>query len=182
MTVTICLLRGVNVGGHNKIPMAGLRELCGSLGLKDAQTLIQSGNVVFRTPARKLPKLAEEIAEAIERAFGFRPGVVLRTAAEWREAMARNPFEGREGVEPGKLLVFFLASEPSEEGRTKARAIPAHPDQMHMEARELFVYFPNGMGKAKLSMAAVERAMRVAGTGRNWNTVMKLMEMADDLD
>src|SRR5262249_15226050 len=116
MPVVISLLRGVNVTGNNKIPMEALRQLCESLGLRGAQTYIQSGNVVFRTNAKDLATLAKRIEDAIEKKFGCRPGVTLRTTAELKNVIARNPFARRRDIEPSKLLVnFFLTTEPSAE-------------------------------------------------------------------
>jgi uncharacterized protein (DUF1697 family) len=181
MPVVISMLRGVNVGGHNKIKMDALRELCASLKLRDPQTYVQSGNVVFRSDDRDLVPLGRRIEQAIERKFGFRPAVILRTAAELRDVIARNPFASRPGIEPGKLLVTFLASEPGAEARTKLLAIKTDPEELHIDGRELYTYFPNGMGRPKLSWPTVERTLAIRGTGRNWNTVVKLLEMAESL-
>jgi uncharacterized protein (DUF1697 family) len=95
MPVVICLLRGVNLGGHSKIKMDMLRTLCESLGLENPQTYIQSGNVVFKTKQRNLKQLAGKIEEAIEGKVGFRPDVILRTVAELAETLAKNPFAKR---------------------------------------------------------------------------------------
>src|SRR5262245_42264379 len=107
MPVMISLLRGVNLGGNNLIKMDALRALYGSLKLREAQTYVQSGNVVFRTEEDDAAKLAARIEKRIERDFGFRPAVVVRSVPEWRDAIARNPFAGRSGIEPGKLVVMF---------------------------------------------------------------------------
>jgi len=179
MPAVIALLRGVNVGGNNIIKMEALRSLCCALGLQDAQTYVQSGNVVFRSKAANLPKLAAQIESAIEAEAGFRPSVILRTAAEWKDAISRNPFAGRSGIEPGKLLLYALASDPGDDARNRVRAIPAAPEELHIHNRELYIYFPNGQGRPRLSMPAVERALKVPGSGRNWNTVLKLLEMAE---
>src|SRR5208337_1235944 len=92
MTVIISMLRGVNVGGHNKIRMDSLRDLYASLGLRDPQTYVQSGNVVFRADAKNILPVSKQIEDAIEQKFGFRPGVILRTASDLRDVIARNPF------------------------------------------------------------------------------------------
>src|SRR5215813_3406502 len=113
MPVVISMLRAVNVGGHNLIRMEALRTVYESLGFQDSQTYVQSGNVVFRTKERNLPRLTIQIEE-IERAFGFRPAVIVRTPAELRDVIARNPFAERPGIEPNKLLVVFLAGTPDE--------------------------------------------------------------------
>jgi uncharacterized protein (DUF1697 family) len=179
MPVVISLLRSVNVGGHNKIPMDALRELFQSLKLRNPQTYVQSGNVVFQSQERDLALQSRRIAQAIERKFGHRIEVVLRTTAELRDVIARNPFDGRSGIEPGKLLVTFLAAEPSAAARAKVLAIKTDAEELHLDGRELFTYFPNGMGRPKISWPLVERSLGVPGTGRNWNTVTKLLEMAE---
>ena len=182
MPVYIALLRGVNLVSHNRIKMDALRTVCESIKLHDVQTYIQSGNIVFRTKETNEAKLAARIERAIETELGCRPPVILRTTSQWKEAIARNPFAARTGIEPGKLLVHFLAGDPGEEARAKARAIPAAPEELHVLERELFIHYPNGMGRPKLSMAAVERALKVTGSGRNWNSVLKLLEMAERLE
>jgi len=182
MPVIICLLRGVNVGGHNLIKMDALKALCVSLKLKDPQTYVQSGNVIFSTEENDLAKLGTRIQDAIERKIGFRPNVMLRTAAEMRKVVARNPFAKRSGIEPGKLLVNFLAADPGKDAREKALAIKIGPEEMHLIGREAYIYFPNGQGRSKLPWAAIERALGTSGTGRNWNSVTKMLEMAKKME
>ena len=181
MTAMICLLRGVNVGGHNQIKMDVLRALCESLGLHSAQTYIQSGNVVFRTKERNAAKLAAQIECAIEKKHGFRPDVVLRTASEMRDVIARNPFSERKGIEPNKLAVMFLARESEPNVQDAVRKIKPEVEELHLLGRELYIYFPDGMGRSKL-VPLLARALKNSGTGRNWNTVVKLLEMAENLD
>jgi uncharacterized protein (DUF1697 family) len=182
MAVIICMLRGVNVGGHNQIKMDALKALCVSLKLKDPQTYVQSGNVIFQTDEKDLAKLTKRIQDAIERKVGFRPGVVLRTATDVKEVVARNPFAGRSGIEPGKLLVNFLAAEPDREAREKALAIKIGPEELHLLGREAYIYFPNGQGRSKLPWSKIERALGTSGTGRNWSSVTKMLEIAEKLE
>ena len=176
------MLRGVNVGGHNKIKMDALKSLCVSLKLKDPQTYVQSGNVIFSSGEKDLAKLARRIQDAIETTVGFRPDVMLRTLAELQEVVARNPFAKRSGIEPGKLLVNFLAADPSKGAREKALAIKVGPEEMHLMGREAYIYFPNGQGRSKFPWAAIERALGASSTGRNWNSVTKMLEMAEKLE
>ncbi|MGZ4840281.1 MAG: DUF1697 domain-containing protein [Candidatus Angelobacter sp.] len=182
MPVIICMLRGVNVLGHNKIKMDALKALCVSLKLQDPQTYIQSGNVIFRTEENDLAKLARRIQGAIERKIGFRPEVILRTAWELREVIARNPFSKRSGIEPNKLLVTFLAAAPAKEARGQALAIKIDPEELHIIGREVYIYFLNGQGRSKLSWSKIERTLQTSGTGRNWNSVTKMLEMAEKLE
>ncbi len=178
MGVFIAMLRGVNVGGR-RIKMDALRKLCPALRLRDACTHLQSGNLVFRADGEGAA-IARRLETAIEREFGFHSDVIVRTTEEIREVISRSPF-GARGLEPSKILVYFLAGEPSAEARTKISRMETSPEELHMHAREVFIYFPNGMARPKLSMAAVDRALQVPGTGRNWNTAVKLLEIAESL-
>ena len=182
MPVVICLLRAVNVGGHNQIKMDALRSLCESLQLQNPQTYVQSGNIVFKTKEKDLTRLAERIGNEIQRKFKFRPEVILRTASDLRTVIASNPFANRRHIEPGKLLVSFLASDPGAEGRQQLLKIKADPEELRIDGRELYIYFPNGQGKTKLSFPLIDRTLKTVGTGRNWNTVTKLLEMAETLE
>jgi uncharacterized protein (DUF1697 family) len=176
------MLRGVNVGGHRLIKMDSLRALYESLKLRDPQTYVQSGNVIFWTTERNLPRLAQRIEGGIEQSWGFRPGVMLRTAAEMRDVIARNPFARRRGLEPSRLLVTFLGADPSPEARDKILQIKTDPEELHIDGRELYIYYPNGMGRSKLSPAVLERTLQTSGTGRNWNSVTKMLEIAEKLE
>jgi uncharacterized protein (DUF1697 family) len=182
MAAIVCMLRGVNVGGNNLIKMEVLRALCASLKLQNAQTYVQSGNVVFATAERDLDRLADRIEAAIEKTAGFRPTVILRTAAEMRDIVERNPFAGRSGLEPGKLIVAFLANDPGQEARERLGAVKADPEEYHFGGRELYVYYPNGMGRSKFTAAVIERTLKTGATARNWNTVTKLLDMAGALE
>jgi uncharacterized protein (DUF1697 family) len=182
MGVIVAMLRGVNVGGHNKIKMQELRALCASLKLRNAQTYVQSGNVVFRTEERDLELLTKRMETGIGKKFGFRPSVILRTTAEMRGVIARNPFAKRRGIEPGKLLVTFLVGEPSAEAREKLREMKPEPEELRIDGREVYIYFPNGMGRSKLPWPAIGEILKTSGTGRNWNSVMKLLEMAEQME
>ena len=177
MAVIISMLRGVNVGGHNKIKMDALRALYESLKLRDAQTYVQSGNVVFRTDEQDVSRLTKRIEDGIERKFGFRPDVVLRTAEEMKDVVARNPFAKRRGIEPNKLLVTFFASDPGAEAREKVLQIKCDPEELRIEGRELYVYFQNGMGKSKLTNAYFDSKLKTISTVRNWRTILALLEM-----
>jgi uncharacterized protein (DUF1697 family) len=176
------MLRGVNVGGNNLIKMDALKALCVSLKLKDPQTYVQSGNVIFRTEEKDMAKLTKRIQSAIEREVGFRPDVILRTLSELKEAIAQNPFAGRSGIEPNRFLVTFLAADPGKEALEKALAIETAPEELRILGREAYIYFPNGMARPKMSWPKIERALGTTGTGRNWNSVTKMLEMAEKME
>jgi len=155
MPAIVSMLRGVNVGGHNMIKMEALRALYTSLKLRDPRTYVQSGNVVFHAAARDLVKLGVQIEKAIEQSVGFRPTVVLRTAAEMRDVVERNPFAGRSGIEPGKLAVVFLARDPGQEALDRLVSLQPAPEELRVGGRELYVYYPEGMGRSKFSAAVM---------------------------
>jgi uncharacterized protein (DUF1697 family) len=182
MPAILCMLRGVNVGGHNKIKMESLRSLCESLKLQSPQTYIQSGNVVFQTSEQNLAVLSKRIQDALEANFGFRPEVVLRTASELRHIIARNPFASRHGIDPAKLHVAFLASDPGKAARDNLAKLDTRGEELHARGSELYVYYKNGMGQTKLTAAAIDKVLNTPATSRNWNTVLKLHEMAEALE
>ena len=180
--VIICLLRGVNIGGHHKIKRDALRKLYENLGFQGVQPYLQSGNVVFRSKTANIPKLARRIEDAIERTFGFRVVVVLRTAAELRDAFARNPVAQRRGIDPKKFAVIFLQQKPSAECLQNALQINTAPEELWIDGCEAYAYYPNGMGRPKMPWPTIERALKTTGTSRNWNTVTKLLELAEALE
>jgi uncharacterized protein (DUF1697 family) len=181
MHVVISMLRGVNVGGHHLIRMGVLKALCESLGLRNVQTYLQSGNVIFATNERDLDRLALAIENAIEQRCGFRCDVILRTTAELRDVILASPFAARQGIHPGKLAVIFLAEDPGQEAHDKVLALKIEPEELRMAVREYYIYFPFGMGQSK-APAAIAKALKVSGTGRNWNSVTKILEMAEKLE
>jgi uncharacterized protein (DUF1697 family) len=182
MPVLVSLLRGINVGGHNKVKMEALRGLYESLGLRDVQTYLQSGNVVFRTRERELARISRLIEDGIEKKFGFRTDVIIRTPAELRGVIARNPFAKRCGIDPSRLLVTFLAAGPCPEVREKVSGIDTRPEELSVDGREFYIYFAGSMAHPKISWMAVAKMLKTPGTGRNWNTVRKLLEIAEKLE
>jgi uncharacterized protein (DUF1697 family) len=179
--IVVCMLRGVNLGPHKRMKMDALQELCLSLDLECPRTHLQSGNILFKTRSRDLVGLAPIIEKAIERRFGFHSDVILRSGSELRQIVAKNPFARRKGIEPNKLLVTFLASDPGEEARARIRQVKAEPEEMWIDGRELFIYFPDGLARPKLSIPFLEKTLKTSGTGRNWNTVTKLLELAEEM-
>jgi uncharacterized protein (DUF1697 family) len=181
MPVLISMLRGVNVGGHNKIKMDALRALYESLKLDSPRTYVQSGNVIFRTKEKNSAALAKKIQSAIERKFGFRPEVILRTTGEMRTAIAASPFAGR-NLEPGKTVMTFLAGDARLEAANELLALKNFPEELHLLGRELHIYFPDGIGKSKLPWPKIEKLLATPGTARNWNSLTRMMAMAEEME
>jgi uncharacterized protein (DUF1697 family) len=181
MPVFVSMLRGVNLG-KRRVKMPVLAAVYKSLGFEDVKTYVQSGNVVFRTKLRDLKKVAKLIEDAIEKEFGFHSDVHLRTTAEMREVVAKNPFAKRKDVIPGKLLVSFLPSAPSASACEKLAAMDIAPEELHVVGREMFIYFPNGQARPRLKWPLVDKILTVTSTGRNWNSVTALLAMAEELE
>jgi uncharacterized protein (DUF1697 family) len=185
MAVLISMLRGVNLGSHNRVKMDALCDLYEELKLESPRTYVQSGNVIFTTKEKDTAKLTKKIQNAIEKTFQCRPEVILRTTGEMKKAVAANPFSGRRNIEPGKLLVTFLAAEPPQEAQAslaKLVSVKKYPEELHIVGRELYIYFPNGAGKSRLPWSQVDRLLKVTGTARNWNSVLAILKMAQELE
>jgi uncharacterized protein (DUF1697 family) len=180
MGVFVAMLRAVNVGGRNMVKMEELRGLCSSLGCSEVQTYVQSGNVVLRSGLEE-ETLRKRLEDGIEKAFGFRTLVVLRSAAELKAVIERNPFPEYPRAAPAKLHVNFLYADPGEERRAAVRAMRVDPEELRLEGREIYVYYPVGAGLSKLRWTPIDKALGTAGTARNWNTVVKLFAMAEEL-
>ncbi len=175
MTTLIALLRGINVIGNNKLPMKELSALLTDMGLRDVQTYIQSGNVVFRSNLKNKTALAAKITAAIEAQHGFAPQVLLLDVDELRKAIAGNPYP--EAVtEPRLLHLFFLDEAPQHPDLKALEAIRLDSERFKLIGKVFYLHTPDGFGPSKLS-GRVEKALGVAATARNWNTVRKLAEM-----
>jgi Uncharacterized protein conserved in bacteria len=182
MTAFICLLRGVNVGGNKMLRMDALKKLCGSLKLKDAQTYLQSGNVVFRSDETDRAVLVRRLEEGIRKATALDVRVILRTTAEMRKVIAANPFTMSPERNPSALLVAFLNGDLGKEAQTLLSQLKTDSEELHFGARELYIYFHAGIADSKLSNALTEKKLKVNVTARNWNTVNALLRMAEEME
>jgi len=171
----VALLRGINLGARNKVSMADLRELLTGLGAEDVTTYVQSGNVVFTSPAAIAKPAA--IEARIARDLGLDLTVLVRTPAELERLVARNPFT-KKATESKQLHVTFLADSPPASRVKELDPERSPPDEFRVVGREAYLYCPNGYGRSKLSNAYFEQKLGVAATTRNWNTVTKLAELA----
>lgn len=160
MPTFIALLRGINVGGRKQLAMSELKSMCESLGYTNVRTLLNSGNVVFEARKADAGKLEEQTGAK----------VVIRTPEELQDVIAGNPWKGRDG---SRLLVMFLERDPG----AKPLDWPG-PEEVHLDGRHLYLYYPNGAGRSKLTNAFIEKRLDVSGTARNWNTILKLAALA----
>lgn len=172
----ISLLRGINVGGHNKLPMAELRELFIAAGCAEIRTYIQSGNVVFRAADAEREELAIRLADAIEESKGFRPGIMLLTRDDLEAAAEANPFP-EAASEPKALHLWFMARAPDDPNLDSLDDLRIPTERYELRGAVFYLWPPDGIGRSKLA-GRVERALGVEATARNWRTVEKLCELA----
>ena len=177
MTAFVSLFRGINVGGHQQVRMDELKALHASLGLRDVVTYIQSGNVVCTSDDTNMTQLRQQIEEGFAQKFGFRVNVILRTAADLDAIIANNPFQSQSIQEPKRLLVLFLATSPESSGLEDLQKTYSGPEELRLIGQDLYIYYPNGIGRSKLSLTLLEKKLKAVGTGRNWNTVLQLQKM-----
>jgi len=165
--------------GHNSIKMADLADLYEKLGFNDAETYIQSGNVIFTFSGDMSESLlSEKIEKAIQEKFNYNIPVMLRTIEEIRGLYADNPFLEEEKFDPSRMAVLFLHDEVSDLQAEKVKYVDYPPDKFKIKGREIFIFCPNGFGKTKLYTNFFENKMKVTGTARNWKTVETLLKIA----
>jgi len=177
MATFVSLFRAINVGGNNLVRMDALKAMHEALGLKNVSTYLQTGNVVFDSDDTDPNQLAAQIAIEFEKTFGFRSEVMVRTAAELKEIFNKNPFYNQPEKETRWVAVIFLTAQPDQQAQQALLNNYKGLEELFVIDQELFVYYPDGIGRSKLTTAVIEKNLKVAGTGRNWNTVIKLLEM-----
>jgi uncharacterized protein (DUF1697 family) len=172
----VALLRGINVGGKNMLPMKALAEIFVKAGCRDVVTYIQSGNVVFSAPASVLKKLPGAVSAKIAETFGHRVPVVVRSHEELAALIRDNPFR-KAGESEKTLYVAFLADLPGAEAVAKMEPNRSPPDRFVVLGKHVHLHLPNGAGNSKLTNAWMDSRLSTISTMRNWATVLKLHEM-----
>jgi uncharacterized protein (DUF1697 family) len=174
MGVYVALLRGVNVGGNNKLPMKSLCALCEAQGCANVQSYIQSGNVVFKATAKIAKAFSAKLKSQIKEELGFETTVILRTGAEMNAIVANNPF-----AETKFCHVMFLANEPNLTDVVKLNPICEGEEAFSLRGKEIFLYLPNGVGNSKMASYSFDKILRTVGSTRNWQTVQKLVALSN---
>jgi uncharacterized protein (DUF1697 family) len=181
MPTCIVLLRAVNVGGTGKLPMADFRAVLEKLGYNRVETYIQSGNAVFETGA-KAEKVASTIAAALEKHLGAPVGVIVRTTDQLKRLIDSNPYATEAAANGALVHAAFLAGPAGEDAEAALATIvaryPARRDRYTLDYDAIYFHFPDGAGETKFTGKTLDKAIGVIGTGRNWNTILKLYEIA----
>jgi uncharacterized protein (DUF1697 family) len=175
MSTYVALIRGINVGGNQMLPMKDLVKLMEKNACTDVRTYIQSGNVVFCSTS-DAASVAKRLSSAIEKGHGFEPRVLVLTAAELAKAAAANPFPEAE-QDPKTVHLFFLAARPTKADLKGMDALKTRTERYALKGTVFYLHTPDGFGTSKLA-ARVEKLLGVEATARNWRTVGKLLELA----
>jgi uncharacterized protein (DUF1697 family) len=176
-TTHIALLRGINVGKAKQIPMAGLRALLEGAGYTDVRTLLRSGNVVLTAASKDPAAVAADVERLIEGQYGFSSRVVVRSRAQVQAVVDRDPFAGV-ATDGAKYLVGFCAAKPAKGVLDGLDPEVFAPERWVLDGDTLYLWLPGGINDSKLVKATSDKALGVAVTARNWNTVRKLLELA----
>src|SRR4051812_5769091 len=174
MTGYIALLRAVNVAGHNKIGMADLRELLTELGFADARSLLQSGNLLFQSALGTSAEVERVLERGARKRLGLETDFFARTAKDWKKLVADNPFPEQAQRDPGHLVVMFLKDAPPRENVAALEKAIVGREVVRAKGRHAYIVYPDGIGRSRLTTALIEKKLDTRGTGRNWNTVLKL--------
>jgi len=177
MSVHIALLRGINVGGHHKLPMKDLAAMFAQAGCDDVRTYIQSGNVVFAADDAPADRIVAVITASISRRFGFDIPLVMRTADELATIVSANPYATPDADER-ELYVAFLAQVPDAAAVDGLDPLRSPPDEFVVNGGEIYLRFPKGVGHTKLTNAYFDAKLKTISTVRNWRTTKKLLELA----
>jgi len=175
MAAYVALLRAVNLAGKNTISMADLRVVAEKAGLSEPRTLLNSGNLVFESSARASAGLEKLLETALSRELQLATPVVVRSVSEWRAAIEDNPFTAQARKAPGQLLLMPLKGKPVKGGLAALEQAIVGRESVKAVGSALYLVYPDGVGRSKLTSALIEKKVGVAGTARNWNTVQKLL-------
>jgi uncharacterized protein (DUF1697 family) len=178
MTTYVVLLRGINVGGNKRIKMGDLRNALTTAGIENPRTLLQSGNVVVESNA-DTAALADIVETTIQSTFGFQSTVIVRTADEIRDLLTNRPFTA-EQIEDGRFAhVGFCRDKPDRDGFEALQEAHEGSEELKLVGREIFVYYPDGSGRSKVTNSVIEKHLATPTTSRNWNTVEKIGSMLE---
>jgi len=178
MPTYIALLRAVNLGGATQVSMTALRELLTRMGFDDVRSVLQSGNLVFRTEGASASELELRLESQVEETLKLHTDFFVRTEAEWRAIIAQNPFPREAERDPGHLLVTALKLAPKVKEWKALQAAIQGPERVNGLGRQAYIVYPDGTGRSKLTLRLIETKLGSRGTSRNWNTVNKLATLA----
>jgi len=176
----VALLRGINVGGSAMIAMADLQALLESLGFAPVRSLLQSGNLVFEAKAGTLAQIKKSLETATAKQFGHPVDYFVRSAEEWNSIIGSNPYKKEASDDPSHLVVMCLKNAPHAAELTALKKAIAGREYFQCRGRELYVVYPDGIGRSKFTNSLIERKLSTRATARNWSTSLKIGAILND--
>lgn len=176
MTKWIALFRGINVGGNNKLPMKELRDLVSELGFDDPKTYIQSGNLVFGSTEKDVAKLEKQIADAVEKRFGFRAFILIRKVVDIKHALDHNPF-AKKVTEGKQCHIYFLEGDDGKYDEAALKQLATETEEFALKGDLLYLFAPEGVGNSKLA-EKLPKYLPKRYTARNLNSVQAVLDLA----
>lgn len=180
MPTFIGLLRAINLGSHNKVAMADLKALLAELGMKNPQSILQSGNLVFECAPRATAALEKLLEASAAKTLGLRTDFFVRTGAEWQQAIADNPFPKAAKLDPSHTVLMCLKDAPPPAAVKALQEAIKGREVVKAKGRHAYFLYPDGIGTSKLTITVIEKKLGTTGTARNWNTVLKLGALTGD--
>lgn len=178
MPTYVSVLRAINLGSHHRIAMGDLKAMCARIDLEDAQTLVASGNLVFKSAIKSSAKLEQILESASTRHLGVTTDYFVRSAAEWQDIIDANPFRAEAKSDPARVVMMCLRDAPTPAQVSALQATIKGREMVRAKGKHAYFVYPDGQGRSKLTIAMIEKALGTRGTARNWNTVLKLGELS----
>jgi uncharacterized protein (DUF1697 family) len=178
VTTFVGLLRAVNLGSHQRIGMSALRVFTEDLGFLNVRTILQSGNLVFEGERQNPNNLENLLEKNAKTALQLGTDFFVRSAKDWKVLVEENPFPEEANQTPGRLLVMFLKDPPKANGLKALRDVMRGPEILEIVGKQAYIIYPDGVGRSRLTNAAIEAKLGTRATGRNWNTVLKIAALA----
>ncbi|MGK0190052.1 MAG: hypothetical protein ACI9R3_005872 [Verrucomicrobiales bacterium] len=175
-TIYVALLRGINVGGKNRIPMKELAPLCAALGWKSVETYLQTGNVIF-TSTRAASTLESDLERAIVSHFDFSIPIIVRNAIDFEKCIVESPLKNQAKTDPSRVLLYLAKRPIDNDAHRNLESRSTAGECVFVYHQSLWIHFPSGVGSSKLTSAVIDKAVGSTATGRNWNTASKIREM-----
>jgi uncharacterized protein (DUF1697 family) len=175
--MNVALLRSINLVSHKRVDMNDLREVCSGLGLVQVRPLLQTGNVIFESASRPTTKIEQRLKTAAAERLALDTDFFVRTADEWKAIVAGNPFREAAHRDPAHLLVVFLKDAPDTTHVEALQAAIKGRERVATHGRQAYIVYPDGIGRSRVTSSLIEHKLATRGTGRNWNTVLKIEDL-----
>lgn len=181
MNTYLGILRGINVGGKNRLKMSDLKALCEKLGFESVETYVQSGNLVFKSMETETDQIAERLERGLYNEWGLEVPVLVFSKADWGKVIEENPFLRDPNKNPDWFHVTFLAKPSPVEGEQNWGSHIGEGEAIEVFSKAVYLYCPNGYAKTKLHNGYLEKALKVKATTRNWKTTLQLYKLATSI-